>query len=331
MAYNERVQQIQKEIEAIVSKRPEAYIENKERWGEFNFSEVENEIRALYFLLVRLSKLPLIYIPHGYQLEEIASCCQLFNKVENFNVGDTDIADKNALFEEIRNKLTQIFEQNGVFIPILAMFDPGDRDAFDKAIETEKKAKEISENMTSYLSEAKSKVADVLEAIQGAAAEIGVGKYADDFSKQARNFASAAFKWLVLTGIFATVTFGLALGFLFFPVDTPDSLEQVIQFSVSKVVTLGLFFGATVWCGRHFRALKHQESICLHRSNALATFQAFVQAANETSTKEAVLIETTRSIFALSATGFLGNSETSNGDNLKIVEMFRGMATKASE
>ena len=299
--------------------------------GEFSFKEVENEIQAIYYILVRLSKLPLVYIPHDHQLFQIEKFCELFKKVEEFNVGETDIADKNALFEEIKNELNLVFDQNGVFMPILALFDPAEGGAMEKAIELQKEAKEIRDNTVNYLEEAQSKVDALVESMQSVAADIGVGKFADDFSKQAKVFAKSARNWLIATILFVTLTFGVATGFLLYPFKESESIELVVQLSISKIVILGLLFGATIWCGRHFRALKHQESICWHRSNALATFQAFVQAANETSTKEAVLLETTRSIFALSATGFLGNSDNSNGDNLKIVELFRGMATKASE
>jgi hypothetical protein len=67
-----------------------------------------------------------------------------------------------------------------------------------------------------------------------------------------------------------------------------------------------LLFGLA-FSGRQFVASRHNETVNRHRQNALQTFETFVQGAGDPETKDAVLMEATRSIFASQPTGFLRN------------------------
>jgi hypothetical protein len=80
---------------------------------------------------------------------------------------------------------------------------------------------------------------------------------------------------------------------------------------------------ATVWCGRIYKATKHQAVTNQHRANALKTFQAFVKAALDDATRDAVLLETTRSIFTIAPSGYLETSEPSAEPVSKLMEIIR--------
>lgn len=80
---------------------------------------------------------------------------------------------------------------------------------------------------------------------------------------------------------------------------------------------------------RIYKALKHQITVNKHRANALKTFQAFVKAASNDNTRDAVLIETTRSIFANSPSGYLDTTDASSDSNTKILEIIKGSASGA--
>lgn len=82
----------------------------------------------------------------------------------------------------------------------------------------------------------------------------------------------------------------------------------------------GPAFTATIWCGRLYKALRHQSAINKHRANALRTFQTFTMAASDDETHNAVLMETTKSIFLLIPSGYLDNESTS-GNGLTVVEV----------
>lgn len=85
---------------------------------------------------------------------------------------------------------------------------------------------------------------------------------------------------------------------------------------------LGLLFTSTVWCGRLYKAARHQSAINKHRANALRTFQACTKAASDDDARNAVLMETTKSIFAMTQSGYLENEAVPDG-GLKIVEVVK--------
>lgn len=96
----------------------------------------------------------------------------------------------------------------------------------------------------------------------------------------------------------------------------------------AKITLFILLFTATVWAGKIYRALKHQAAINKHRSLGLKTFQAFSNAASDSQTKNAVLLETTRSIFSGTLTGFVDSKQSGNDSDIRIIEMLNSV-TKA--
>ena len=120
----------------------------------------------------------------------------------------------------------------------------------------------------------------------------------------------------------AAFTLLVALVMVFIPIHPDATTPQVVQMFTSKVVILGLLFTATIWCGRLYKAARHQGSINKHRANALRTFQAFTKAASDDAARDAVLMETTKSIFAFTTSGYLENESTPDG-GLKIVEVVK--------
>lgn len=119
----------------------------------------------------------------------------------------------------------------------------------------------------------------------------------------------------------AGITIVVAAAFLYVLPDLNG--YQVIQFSISKLVLLGVLIGVTTWCAGNFKANKHQASVSRFKANALRTFQAFVQAGDSQDVRDAVLLETTRSIFAQAPSGFL-KEETHGDPGPRTIEIVRG-------
>ena len=66
---------------------------------------------------------------------------------------------------------------------------------------------------------------------------------------------------------------------------------------------------------KNYTAEKHLETINRHRQNALATFEAFAEAAGENrETRDAVLLASTDAIFDANQSGYL-SVKTSRADN----------------
>ena len=98
-----------------------------------------------------------------------------------------------------------------------------------------------------------------------------------------------------------------------------------------RIVILGLLFTGTIWCGRMYKTNKHQESINKHRANALQTFQAFVEATIDPAVRDAVLMETTRSIFTITPSGYLGEPDNRSETGSKVVEVIKVASKAATE
>ena len=165
-------------------------------------------------------------------------------------------------------------------------------------------------------------IGDIIVAAREAAADVGVAHFTVDFNAEADAQDLSAQKWLKTTAGLATGTILVALLMVFVPVKADATTPQVIQIFTSKVVILGLLFTATIWCSRLYKAARHQGAINKYRANALKTFQAFTKAASDDDARNAVLMETTKSIFAIMPSGYLENESVPDG-GLKIVEVVK--------
>ena len=111
----------------------------------------------------------------------------------------------------------------------------------------------------------------------------------------------------------------------------PEKTLELLQYTTTRVVILGLLFTGTIWCGRIYRTNKHQQSVNKHRANALQTFQAFVEATSDPAVRDAVLLETTRSIFAITASGYLDDIDKSPDTGSRVVEVIKAASKTATE
>lgn len=90
----------------------------------------------------------------------------------------------------------------------------------------------------------------------------------------------------------------------------------------TKLIIISVFFTATLWAGKMYRALMHQATVNTHRANALQTFQAFTTASNDAHTRDAVLLETTKSIFSVSPSGYI-DSDTNGSQQTNVIEIVK--------
>lgn len=112
----------------------------------------------------------------------------------------------------------------------------------------------------------------------------------------------------------------------FFPGESARTGE-IVQYTVSKIVILSsLFFVLSIF-NRNYKAHKHNSVLNKHRQNALSTFETFSNASgSDLQTKNAVLIEATRTIFSNQQTGYLHTNETEASN--KIVEIIKGASSR---
>ena len=98
--------------------------------------------------------------------------------------------------------------------------------------------------------------------------------------------------------------------------------SQSVQMAIPKLFVFSVLL-ATVWCGKTYRAYRHNAVVNRHRQNALATFQTFAKAAVDQATKDAVLLQATQCIFSQQPTGYIQTEPEPTA--LPISEMMRAV------
>jgi hypothetical protein len=141
------------------------------------------------------------------------------------------------------------------------------------------------------------------------AADVGIARHAAHFDEEARRHGRNA-KWWLAT--MATVGVAAVISMVLLGRHASEEARAatamtpyLIQLGVSKLAVLSLFYYVTVWASRNYRTHLHNQTVNRHRHNALRTFDAFLAAAHDRSTKDAVLVQVTQSIFAPQATGHI--------------------------
>jgi hypothetical protein len=166
-----------------------------------------------------------------------------------------------------------------------------------------------------------------LEKVRQAAAEAGVSGQAIHFKNEADSHKKEGRWWFGGTAFFACVAvayavFGIGHQIEKITADTPT--PKLVQMTVSRVLIVSILFFAVAWCAKNYAASRHNFVTNRHRQNALSTFETFVKGTDDKQTKDAVLVQATKSIFAPQSSGYLkGEPETPQGS--QIIEIVRGM------
>lgn len=168
---------------------------------------------------------------------------------------------------------------------------------------------------------------EAADATQAQAARSGVVQHAEVFKLQADAHAGRATTWLKwgILGIVGLLVFALIV-VMALPVGSDLSDPRTVQLILLK--GLAITFGGylVLLAFRMFRAESHLRIVNVHRHLALTTFETFVAGATDPGTKDAVLMEATRSIFSPSATGMLDGPEP-GGHPTQLLEVVRQSVT----
>jgi hypothetical protein len=192
--------------------------------------------------------------------------------------------------------------------------------------------KNEAEQSKSQALESLKEIQEVLKSVQSAAGKVGVSSHSTIFKEEAEKHEEEAKKWLkyIVRLLIAIGSISIVfIALLFCPLMEDASLNWV-QFSISKVIFLAIFFIALSICSKNYKAHKHNAVLNKHRQNALNTFEAFVKAAGtDEQTKSAVLLQTTQSIFANHNTGY-NSAETDSDISSKIIEIVKSTQSRPS-
>lgn len=295
-------------------------------WGKITFEGCRTELERTYSMLNQFKLLPIEMLPDGPTQQIVSSLPpikQTLEEIRNFSIeSGNPTGTRDQLVNQLKNHADQFFTAAHLYIPYLA-YQKGDvQRNINELTRSVEQASELVDGSKKDIEQKRNEIGDIIVAAREAAASVGVAHFTADFNAEYVLLDGSAKNWLIATGSLAVVTLTVAGLLLLIPINPDATVPQVVQMFTSKAVILGLLFTATIWCGRLYKAARHQAAINKHRANALKTFQAFTQAASDDSARNAVLMETTKSIFALTPSGYLENESTSDS-GVKIVEIVK--------
>lgn len=172
------------------------------------------------------------------------------------------------------------------------------------------------------ISSTEARVERALESAQRASSQQGMATFNENFLKESENAEKAARKWAWLTAVGAGATIAAA-ALSHIVGGVPESGWQLAGALLTKLSLVAVAATATLWCGRMYKSLMHQAAVNRHKALGLQTFQAFVEATDDPQTRDSVLLATTSSIFAASATGMIDQSASKDSPVQQVVDVGR--------
>jgi hypothetical protein len=321
------LEQVNESIEKMLSYSIKELTREEELGTQFSFKEIEEKFVKTIDLFKRVKEVNLREVPYNLLNafnEQINNAITYFDQAKNFNaaVNNSVITRKN-LITNINNSYDNYYTHS---VPILSvgLLNSNDlsseRSKMNQLIADLEVSKEDSEKKLKELN-------DIIENAKSFAIEAGVSKHSSVFKSESEHHENEAKKWLGYTRNILIAIALVAIGLAFLGLCFKENAE-IVQFTITKIVVLSaLFYGLSI-TNRNYKAHKHNGIMNKHRQNALSTFETFSNAAStDDQTKNAILLETTHSIFSNQQTGYLkaeGDSESNN----KIIEIIKSSTTK---
>jgi hypothetical protein len=171
---------------------------------------------------------------------------------------------------------------------------------------------------------AAAEVNKILSAVQDASAKAGAAKHAGQFAELSGEYKIRARYAMILTILLALAFTGAAIASILVTVSVPEAEHaKLVQVIVGKILALLGIYYLVLFAARSYRANAHLSAINRHRATALQTFETFANSSSDEQTKNAVLLETTRSIYQHAPTGFLSDEESAGPT--QIIEILKAI------
>lgn len=333
----EKIDQAKKQLEAVVAVDPRALARTDELSKSINFGESVPHFQRMQDVFRELHSRDIARLPSPH-LDHITQCCAQFQQlVTNVRAFQLNTSNPGDACKSINDSIANSYD--GIVGPLLVPL------AFTATQQTnyaqiEREAKGFNtelktqfESMQTFIKQAKTDAEKALAAVREQAAEAGVSSNAQIFDKEAKARAASAdlwLKWTIRLTIATSVAAAVALAAVFFW--TPKDAPQAIQYVASKLIVLSALTFATVWCGKNYKAHKHNETLSLHRAHALMTFRAFVEGTKDPRVSDAVLVQASHAAFQGRPTGYesMNDSTSQSAPFVDIVAKAAGKAAASS-
>ncbi len=275
-----------------------------------SFQRIEARLQKTIDVIRELSKIDVDTVAEVSVLElraPLATVQQVFSDISEFSATHSDATTIHANLEDRASK-AYLELYRAALPPIIFEYMKRIDDERKKNDETLAKMKTANECFDKQFQRA------------------GFAKESEHFKKEANAHRRAAWSWLVVTGL---VVAGLiAYAWMSsrviesLPADTP--IRHLISMAAPRIIIVSVVWFIMVQCARNYTACRHNVVVNRHRQNAIGTFRIFTSTEADAATKNAILLEATKCIFAPQTTGYLkGESEPQSGS--QILEIIRGI------
>jgi len=330
MANVQLTEQLSGSIKQTLSFKNNSLVSRPE-WGTINFTNAEQDLERIFSLLNYLSVLPLEYLTDQSTNQiksQIDQTRPHLEQIDKFNIEQPNPTQtRDELITKIHQAADNLYTNAAAWIPFLA-YQKGDvAQNIEKLRTSISDANDMVNKAKGEIESRKLEMDGIITKAREASAAAGAAVFTQDFNQEATTLSDKATKWLVATAFLGGATLVAAVLTWFWTQAGLDS-GQIWQKVVSKFIVLSILLTATLWCGKIYKALMHQSAINRHRALSLQTFQAFSSAASDLQTKDAVLLETTRSIFSQCSTGYMDSTSSSSDSDARVVEIVKSIVPK---
>lgn len=325
MASAELVQQLDEQLEAINEYKDTELISRRDDWGPITFKIATQDIERARSIAGDLSTMPLTDLTDQAAqdiIDRIPDVSSYLQQIDEFTLEGNAEQNRDNIAVYLKDAVAGLHTAASPWIPYLA-YKRGDFSANIRRIEKAvTQATHQLEEAETYAATKRKEVDKIVSLAREASASAGVATFTSEFDSEAKTLAQSSRRWLWAVGVLALLTLASAIGSFFWPALPEDAISwATLRYVVAKVSVIAILFTGTVWCGRIYRALRHQRSINRHRALSLKTFQAFVQATDDPATRDAVLMAATKSIFANVPTGFVEERAANQDASVSVLEI----------
>ena len=325
MAKENLIRELDKEVELLLSLKDKDLV-TRDEWGSINFSDIQSDIDIIFEIASSLSIFPTQSLPNApaQKIQQgIKSCKNNISELDSYDIEQSNhMQVKLQLIDKIKKSSDSLLELASPWIPYLAYKQGDVATNIEKLTSALSEAEEYTQKAKARIKTKEKEVDTIVTQAREASASAGAAVFTQDFLNRSKELESQARLWLTGTAFLGFITFISALYFWSY---TPEEVDTgTIWLSISgKITVLVVLFAATIWCGKIYRIIMHQATENKHKALGLKTFQAFSNAASDDATKNAVLKETTRSIFSNAGSGYVDGKTTRNDGELNIIEVIR--------
>lgn len=321
-------------IREILEKYPKTILV-KASLGDLNFKELEVTYDSIISILRFLLDTDLRFLKHDIINtlgSHIYSIKQVLIDIDNFKINLHDSINQHGnLINRFNSSTTEFIKYFSTWFPVIYLNSSSkiDDELIKKSHEDVNKIKDLKD-----LAE------KLIDNIRNSSSQDAPIQFAHIFKAESDKYhkISQYWFWTTFTLFALTILFAYALLTNNLPFstqltlnssaeNTPVSLYHTIQFTSLKILLFFLLTSAIIWTGRIYKINKHLETVNLHRSNSLRTFQTFKAGSSDKQIQDFILMEAAKTIFSHVPTGFMPGDEQFNIPT-QVIELIKNSSNK---